>query len=200
MSRPSEDAANHQHLLELINSPEHKELECRDMLKYAEELLVRETVIEFVNSHSEWRLHSGDSDYVVSGRVSDETGLSTVKAYVWELKAPQCYLFRQESGNRLSPTVDLFKAENQLLNYYHEMKGNESFRHSFGVTHSDNVQFGGIIIGSRERWVAGAFDSENKKSELYERALSIRKQYFYDPLGIRIMTWDQVADYMRPVR
>ena len=42
-------------------------------------------------------------------------------ASIWELKAPQCYLMEfDESGPRCRPTLDLIKAENQLLHYGHE--------------------------------------------------------------------------------
>jgi len=141
----------------LIEATGNKEHECREYLHYTKEALVSNTVSEFVYIETERRATSGDSDYIISGKIVDETGNESVKVYIWELKAPQCYIFEKDTENRLRPTKELIRAENQLLNYYHENKGSESFRNDFGVTHSDNVRFGGIIIGSHDRRVRGDF-------------------------------------------
>jgi len=184
-------------LKELIESTENREHECREFLQYAKEALVRDTVVEFVYLESERRGTVGDSDYIISGKVVDETGVESVKVYIWELKAPQCYMFERDTENRLRPTKELIQAENQLLHYYHENKGSESFRNDFGVTHSDNVCFGGIIIGTHNRRVRGEYE-EVKKNKLFETALMIRKKYIYDPLNIRIMHWDYILDLLKP--
>ena len=181
----------------LIEAEDNKELECRKYLQYAKELLVRDTVISYEYVESELRGHVGDSDYVISGLVADETGVESVRAYVWELKAPQSYLFDAETENRLQPSRTLIKAENQLLHYYHELKGNDLLRHKFGVTHPDCVCFGGIVIGCRKRWASGKYE-EHKKRKLYEMALMIRKTYIYDRLGIRLITWDHILDHLKP--
>lgn len=180
-----------------ISASENKELECREFLQYAKEALVRDTVINFVYLEKERRGTTGDSDYILSCRVCDETGVESVKAYIWELKAPQCYIFEKDTENRLRPTKELIHAENQLLHYYHENKGSEEFRNDFGVTHSDNVLFGGIIIGCHARKVKGEFE-DNKKNKLFEKALIIRKRYIYDPLHIRIIQWDYILDLLNP--
>jgi hypothetical protein len=185
-------------LKQLIEAPENKELECRELLQNAKEALVRDTVLEFVYVEKERRGASGDSDYIVSCKVRDETGVQSVKAYIWELKAPQCYIFEKDTENRLRPTRELIQAENQLLHYFHENKGSEQFRTDFGVTHSDNVLFGGIIIGSHQRRAKGEYEEENKKNKLFEKALMIRKKYIYDPLCIRIIHWDYILDLLKP--
>lgn len=184
-------------LRELIESPNNKELECRKFLQYAKDALVRDTVMEFVYVEKERRGTSGDSDYIISCKVRDETGVEAVKAYIWELKAPQCFIFEKDTENRLRPTKELIQAENQLLHYYHEQRGNEQFRNEFRVTHSDNVLFGGIIIGCHSRKTKGNYE-ESKKNTLFEKALMIRKRYIYEPLQIRIIHWDYILDLLKP--
>lgn len=91
----------HSQLKSLIDANENKEEECREFLQYAREALVRDTVLNFVYIEKERRGNVGDSDYIISGKVIDQTGVESVKAYVWELKAPQCYLFEKDNENRL---------------------------------------------------------------------------------------------------
>lgn len=195
MSNMPEDTYNR--LFQLIQSSENKELECREFLQYAKTNLVTETVSKFVYVEKEHRGNSGDSDYIISCNTSDETGVEAVKAYIWELKAPQCYIFEKDNENRLRPTKELFHAENQLLHYFHERKGCEQFRNEFGVTHSDNVHFGGIIIGCHARRIKGEFEAD-KGNKLFEKALMIRKKYLYEPLHIRIIHWDYILDLLKP--
>lgn len=184
-------------LKELIEAEENKEHECREFLQYAKEALVRNTVLDFVYVETERRGFVGDSDYIISGRVVDETGVESVKAYIWELKAPQCYIFEKDNENRLRPTKDLIQAENQLLHYYHESKGSDTFRRDFRITHPDNVCFGGIIIGSLNRTARGEYEDE-KRNRLIETAFMIRKKYIYEPLTIKIMNWDYVLEQLMP--
>lgn len=183
----------------LINSEDNKELECRNYLQFAKELLVRDTVTRFEYVETERRGNSGNPDYVISGHVIDENGIEAVRAYVWELKAPQCYLFKKETENRLIPSQELYEAENQLLHYYHELKGSDQFRHEFRVTHPDNVRFGGIIIGTQNRRVSGNFPDVEKRKLLYERAITIRNCYLYDLWHIRIITWDQILAQVKRI-
>lgn len=184
-------------LKELIEATENKEHECREYLQYAKEALVKDTVLEFVYIETERRSTVGDSDYIISGKIVDETDNECVKAYIWELKAPQCYIFEKDTENRLRPTKELIQAENQLLNYYHENKGSDTFRNDFGITHPDNVRFGGIIIGSHARRVKGDY-RDDKREKLIETAFMIRKNYIYDRLNIRIMHWDYIKDILKP--
>jgi hypothetical protein len=190
------DAIIFKKLQGFISDSNNKELECRDYLQYAKGALVSDTVIEFVYVEKERRGNSGDSDYIVSCKVCDEIGVEAVKAYIWELKAPQCYIFEKDTENRLRPTKELVQAENQLLHYYHENKGSEQFKNDFGVSHSDNVLFGGIIIGCHARRIKGDYPEE-KKNKLFEKALMIRKKYIYDPLHIRIVHWDYILDFLK---
>lgn len=182
-------------LKSLIYNDNNKELECREFLHYAKQLLMKETVLNFEYVEKEYRGHSGDSDYVISGTVRLPTGVECVHAYIWELKAPQCYIFEKDTENRLRPTKELIHAENQLLHYHYENKGNAQFRQQFGITHPDHVLIGGIIIGSRRTWVKGDFEND-KKIKLYQLASQIRKIYFYDHFGLKLMTWDSVLEHM----
>lgn len=183
-------------LRNLIEDEKNKEHECRKFLQHAKETLVTDTAKEFVYVETERRGASGDSDYIISCKVYDETGIESVKAYVWELKAPQCFIFEKETENRLRPTSELIQAENQLLHYYHEQKGSEQFRYEFGVTHSENVLLGGIIIGCRKRRVRGDYE-DDKKNKLFEKALMIRKTYLYSS-RIRILDWDHILEFLSP--
>ncbi len=189
--------AVHKALQGLIEDSNNKERECREFLHHAKAALVRPTVKEFVYVEKERRGTSGDSDYIISCKVRDETGVESVKAYIWELKAPQCFIFEKDTENRLRPTSDLIQAENQLLHYYHEYRGSEQFKNEFGVTHSDNVLFGGIIIGCRKKRVKGDYEG-SKKDKLFEKALTIRKKYIYIPNQIQIFDWDYILDFLTP--
>lgn len=180
----------------LISAPANNELQCRKYLRFIRDKLAKETVIDFVYDCTERRGATGDSDYLVACRVRDTTGVEQVKAYVWEAKAPQCYLFEKDTESRLRPSNDLVKAENQLLHYYYALKGDEAFRRECGVTHSDNVLFGGIIIGQ---------DSTRYKSDVssargweqYVTAYTVRCEYFYKAPGITILTWTHVLSLLK---
>ena len=184
-------------LKELIEGNTQKELKCRKYLCYVPHILFKEFVTDIIYSDKEYRTFSGDSDYVISGIVKEESGISYPKAYIWELKAPQCFIFKRERGGRLSPTSDLFEAENQLLNYYHDILGQQSFLDTYRVA-PQNVQAGGIIIGCNKTTVKGKFE-ELKRDELYEKAIKIR-QYFYKSMGIRLLTWDYVLANIESVK
>lgn len=179
-----------------VNDTTNREHECRRYLEYATNLLFRDTLVALVYKEIEYRGHAGDSDYVISGRVREESGVECVRAYVWELKAPQCYIFQSDTNNRLRPSKHLVQAENQLLHYFYELKNSGAFRQQFGVSDPDNVCLGGIIIGCNRRRVHGRYD-EQRKSELYRIATKTRR-YLYDSVGIRLMTWDHILDHLRP--
>ncbi len=104
----------HDELKALIDSDQHRELECRRYLKHAAGLLIDQTSHAIVHETSEYRGHTGNSDYVIVCRVRDVAGGGeSVKAYLWEVKAPQCYLFQFDTMNRVRPTAELISAENQ---------------------------------------------------------------------------------------
>lgn len=174
------------------------ELECRKYLSYAEEFLFKKDVlVTRLYSERELPTNMGITDYVISGIIGNNPYFDPdcVKAYVWEFKAPQCFVFRKETENRLCPTKELFEAENQLLNYYHALKYNLTLVNRFKAGHPKNVFIGGIIIGSRERLVTGELEEEKKKALLKE-AFDIRNSYFYAQTGLYLVTWSDVLDYL----
>lgn len=186
-------------LKNLIDSSETQdELECRKYLGYAEEFLFKkDTLKKRLYSERELPMYTGKTDYVISGIIGNNPYFDPkcVKAYVWEFKAPQCYVFRKETENRLCPTKELFEAENQLLNYYHALKYNLTLVDRFKAGHPKNVFIGGIIIGSSERLVKGELEEEKKK-EMLKEAYDIRKSYFYDQTDLYLVTWSDVLDYL----
>lgn len=184
-------------LTNLINSEGRKERECRKYLHYAHTILFREDVPkDIVYEEPEMIGSAGVSDYVISGSIGNNPSSSNcVKAYVWELKAPQCFLFKKDNENRLRPTPDLNDAENKLLNYVDELRGNHTLQTRFGVTHSDYVCIGGIVIGCKSKLVDGNYE-EAKKTKLLNDALRIREEWFYKRAGIRLITWSHVLDHI----
>ena len=179
----------------LVYDENNRELECRDYLQYAADLLFRDSGIDIVCDY-EYRGHRGDSDYIVSGR-GRESGSDCIRAYIWELKAPQCFVFVQDhsSHNRLMPSKDLIQAENQLLNYYDELKESADFRADLNIVHPSNVCMGGIIIGCDETKVKGNFDGLTK-ARFYEKALRCRN-LLYRSENIRLMLWNSILDHLR---
>jgi len=188
----------HQELEALIDSDVRREHDCRKFLEPVKDSLFKETVINHLYHEIEYRGHTGDADYAISGKVADEGGVQCVRAYIWELKAPQCYIFEKDTQNRLRPTEDLVDAENQLLYYFHEQKGSNKFLNDFCVQ-SDYVHPGGIIIGCLRTRVHGDYE-EAKKLTLYRDALNIRSTYFYKGAGSKLVTWDFILEQLRPPR
>jgi hypothetical protein len=185
-------------LKDLIDSADAQdELECRRYLSYAEEFLFKkDTLKRHLYSEREMPTNMGKSDYVISGIIGNNPcDPGCVRAYVWEFKAPQCFLFRKDTENRLSPTKELFEAENQLLNYYHALKFDLTLVNRLQAGHPNNVFIGGIIIGSSERLVQGDLEAM-KKEVLLKDAYAIRNSYFYQHIGLLLMTWNQVLDYL----
>jgi hypothetical protein len=183
-------------LKKLIEDTKHKEHECRDFLGQVPELLINKTFKTILYVEPEYRGKSGDSDYVISFEIYGEGGVDKKLAYIWELKAPQCYIFKCETNNRVKPSDDLIKAENQLLHYFNDQRGNEQFRRDFKISGSDDVKFGGIIIGSQKTRIKGGSYTSDKTDNLYETALRVREEYFYRAYGIRLLNWDFVYQHL----
>lgn len=188
----------YQSLKELIDSEDQQEeLQCRKFLKHAEEFLFKtDTLKERLYSEQETPTNMGKTDYVISGKIGNDPYLNPdgVRVYVWEFKAPQCFIFRKDGDNRLCPTKELFEAENQLLNYYHALKYNQNLLQRFRAGHPNNLFIGGIIIGSSDRLVKGKFEDEKKKA-LLQDAFNIRRTYFYNETGLCLYTWNDLLDY-----
>jgi hypothetical protein len=181
----------------LVDARERRELECRRYLEHAESLLINQTLCSTVQFH-EVRSFAGDADVILAADVLNDTGHVERMAFLWELKAPQCYLFEyDENKNRCRPTPDFMKAENQLLHYAEEAFANDATRMRLGVMNRRNVRAGGIIIGTKDKMLQGERDPRDR--EKAETALRLRREQLYYAQGIRVLLWDRVLDAVRPI-
>ncbi len=182
----------YEQLRDLIYAEGHKERECSKYLEYVKYILFKENIVDYEYLKTEYRGTSGDIDFVISGIVELEVGIKRVHAYIWELKSPQCYQFEYDNDNRIKPTKELIQAENQLLWYLHEKRGDQTFQRRFSVL-PNHIYCGGIIIGCDQTLVKDLkkkYDDETKR-KLYEDAITIR-DYFYNEQRIRLMTWNHI--------
>lgn len=179
-----------------VRSDAHTERECQRYLPYANEILLPNTTTSH-ESISEEPHYFGRTDFIVFGNFRDDVGTIKRFAYIWELKAPQCFLFeRDDSQRRCRVTKDFIKGENQLLHYFHQAMNDDLFRQRSGLESRDCIRFGGIIIGTDEKKIDHRGDlSDVAKAEM---ALGLRMEYLYRANGIRIMTWDRILDFVRP--
>jgi hypothetical protein len=185
----------------LINeNSRYTEEECRVYLQYAKNLLFRDPsrVLSYYvepEQIEEYRLHGGDSDYIVVAKIKDELDRQSVRAYLWELKAPQCPMFVTETNSRLRPSEYLYKAINQLLHFYRECKQSGSFRDVFNIVNQEDVKMGGIIIGRNDNRVPNSLNATNKKI-LFNQVTYAWDYLFNDK--IRLFTWEKILDWIKP--
>jgi hypothetical protein len=175
-----------------------REHECREYLQYAHDFLFRDPWCLFPLLDSkeikEYRLHVGDSDYIIVAKVKNELGKEVHKAYVWELKAPQCPIFIAETKNRLSPSPELYKAINQLLHYYSEIRENGTFLKAFPMSPAD-VKIGGIIIGCNRNRIPPEFTGVNR--DLLHSQVTCAWNILFES-KIRLLDWEKVLEWMSP--
>lgn len=176
----------------LIESRNRTELECRKYLSFVSHLLVDGVSSDrSYDIAEEYRCHTGSVDYVIATSVWCGSAVPVVKAFLWELKAPQCYVFEHDDNSqRLRPTMDLVKAENQLFTYCDEARECSGFLRRFKVSHRDNVMPGGIIIGSPSTLVKKP--QHKDVSRMFNDAYGIREKYIYNSSRIRLYTWDYI--------
>lgn len=181
-------------LLKLMTQSGSTEVECGTYLKEMAHCLIPFHAVpgDIVKTGVEERSRPGNCDFVVTAEFDTGGVLSRRVAYIWELKAPQKYLFEQERSDiRLRPTAELYSAENQLLNYVEDLKSNVQFKTKYKVDAPiDAVIPGGIIIGRDDTFVdvPKREDPETFK-DLARLAYSIRESYFWLPSGIKVYTW-----------
>jgi hypothetical protein len=180
----------------LIDEPHRQtERECQNYLSHAANLLLPGTPVD-TTTITEERNYFGTADFIIAATIRDDANRNVRSAYIWELKAPQCYLFERDNANRCRATDDFLKAENQLLHYTHQAIGDQTFRARMQVMDHTNIRIGGIVIGTRERFMRGSTGSMDiQKADI---ALQVRELYLYKSHGIRVLTWDRVLDYVRP--
>jgi hypothetical protein len=174
----------------------YTETECESYLAQAAGFLVPGTPID-LSALRQDRNYFGSSDLTVTVSMLDELMAISNSAYIWELKAPQCYLMEyDDSKTRCRPTAELIKAENQLLHYGHESQYNDAHRARLKILDRDRIKLGGIVMGTKDRLLKGG--SGPGDIERATNSLNIRKRYFYEPNNIRIITWDRLVEYLRP--
>lgn len=187
-----------QKLDNLVRREERVEKECQPYLeKIAHVLCDESSVAEDVITCGREDMNAfGYADFVVSIKIQDVGSDYTPKAFVWEVKAPQCYILQAEkSSSRLHPTMDLIKAEGQLCHYVSSMAGEMSFRTRYRLETCSEVVPAGIIIGRDDRLVKPAERTKSLEElkQMYRTSMAIRQRYIYGQAGIKIRTWDWVV-------
>jgi len=191
-----EDRKNlYKKLKDLIYKDKHNEVECREYLKYVVSLLVKETFNEDVTYEQECPQYCGRSDLLIRVKVKDEFDDEKTLAYIWEVKAAQCYIFKTETKSRLCPSQYLYKAENQLLHYYNGFYNDRNAQIRLGILHPEQIKFGGIIIGRKDKLVENKHEVSDVKG-LYNITRPLREKYFYND-RIKLITWDDILNYLK---
>jgi hypothetical protein len=175
----------------------NRELECREFLRYTKELLVYPDIPDrFVDVETERIENLGRSDYLVVADVL-RSGDCYRRAYLWELKAPQCFIYEEDTRTRLKPSQDFMDAENQLLNYYYGLKENGVFLQQYQISAPSDISLGGIIIGCHRTKVRGNY-TEVEKTSCYNIAKRVRDQLYDGKLKVR--TWDEIRSFISAPR
>ena len=142
----------------------------------------------------------GASDFSVSARFTISADVQIARAYVWEVKAPQTYLFEfDDNPSRLRPTKELIKAETQLVHYVPELGTSRAFRDKYGLDASSEVLPAGIIMGRNDRLVRPGkyrLDADQIR-KVFRTSYYVRDAYLYRRAGIRLLTWDWVLEKLR---
>lgn len=170
----------------------HTERECGECLKHIARVLLPTFDVTITYVDQEQRVSTGRVDLIVIADAVRPGNNVRREAFIWELKAPQLYLFQIETQDRACPTSELFKAENQLLHYRDEVAKSGHLRQRWGITSPDHVNFGGIIMGRDDRMVKSEANGGSRALQLASQALEIREHFFYKPNSIEFWTWDKV--------
>jgi hypothetical protein len=189
------------HLKELVNiADKHTEVECGELLgnHFASVLLPLDETIVFVDK--QYTTESGRTDIVVIGERIGLDGTGERVSYLWELKAPQVWLFEKETNSRVRPSDELYSAENQLLHYHSNLAGSETFRTHWNIVLRENIKIGGIIIGTQARFVNCLPGEYSRIVGVARTALSAREQAFYKGCGLRLWTWDKILQAVPSLR
>ncbi len=167
----------------------HNEVACGELLAehFAAVLLPHDEIIVLVDK--QYTTESGRTDIVVIGDRIRLDGSEERVAYVWELKAPQVWMFEKETESRVRPSDELYAAENQLLHYHSSLAGSETFRSRWTITRRENVKLGGIIIGTQANFIHCSSTEHGRIVSLAGMALSVREEAFYKGCGLRLWTW-----------
>ena len=183
-----------QDLQRLIDDTQNnRELACREFLRYAKELLVSPDMPDsFVDVDMERIENLGRSDYLIVADVL-RSGDCYRRAYLWELKAPQCFIYEEDTRTRLKPSQDFMDAENKLLNYYYGLKENGVFLQQYQISAASDISLGGIIIGCHRTKVRGNY-TDAEKTRCYNIAKRVRDQLYNGKFKVR--TWDEICSFI----
>lgn len=176
------------------------EKECGELLKDKEAasiLLQGKQNLVFVDA--ELLTGSGTVDLLICCQEIQLSGETRRKLIIWELKAPQCCLFKVENTLRACPTQELYSAENQLLHYHAQVRGSQFDRNKFDIISPEDVELGGIIIGRTDKYVY--FDHRknippDKAKCLATAAKEVRETNFYGK-RLQLWTWDTVIQSLK---
>jgi hypothetical protein len=176
----------------VAESSRRTETECGDLLATpsAASLLLPFGVHAIFTS-AELRTASGDLDLLIGFEERRPGGSVHRCLTIWELKAPQAYLYKIETKSRACPSPDLLAAENQLMHYHAHVRDDETTRRQFSITHRDDVRIGGIVMGRSDTFVqaTGAMSVDDAR-RLAGVCRDIRQDAFYGQL--RLNTWDDI--------
>ncbi len=176
-----------------MDAEDNRENECRAFLEHAKELLVAPDVgVNFVEVEMERIENLGRSDYLIIADAWHSCDCYR-RAYLWELKAPQCFIYDPDTTTRLKPSQSLIDAENQLLNYYYNLKRNGEFLEQYEITSPSDVSLGGIIIGCERTKVRGTL-TPAEKIRCFNIAKRVRDQLYDGRIKVKI--WDEIRDFI----
>ncbi|MBR8184905.1 DUF4263 domain-containing protein [Burkholderia ambifaria] len=198
---PPIDAPPHEALQWYIAQEARQEIECQEYLHDASALLINglDAVVDV--SRREQQMMVGRADYFIIYSGFDMNRRRGRFASVWEVKAPQCYVFDEDTQERLSPSIELIHAETQLMYYVAEMRGNQMLRDRYNIRSDDDIQFGGVIIGCDERMVkrkARSSIADEQMNRLVDEAMRLRTKTFYRPNQMRLLTWSALVEHLTP--
>lgn len=160
-------------------------------------LLLQISWILLTKSHNltyvptEQRLSGGRLDFAVIAESEQPGGYQLREAYIWELKAPQYNLFEVKTGNHAVPSKELYSAETQLFHYCYCLSKDYRLLKIWNLS-PENIKFGGVIIGRDNNFVDLKGKEEILGKGLAIEANNVRNIYLYNPLSIKLWTWDQV--------
>lgn len=170
----------------LVLAKARNEVACANMLKRFAQVLLPAGRHELYDAGSEIDTRRGRCDLVLLAdeHVSDQE--SKRVAFVWELKAPQCFVFARDGKERARPSDDLYSAENQLLHYLKSLRSDREWQTEKKILAEQDIRPGGIIIG-RENTLM----EHSPSISLARRAKEIRREFFYCD-RFRLLDWDEV--------
>ena len=113
-----------------------------------------------------------------------------------EIKAPQAALMEpDENQNRYRPTKELYKAENQLIHYWYQARGDSLFKQRFQLHNESQVKLGGVVIGRNDTITRNSDPSKVRAARL---SLDIRMNTLYQHNGLKVLVWDRLLTFVAP--